>query len=135
MSTHTLRLPVLLVIVVLATLTAGCDDDATAPVSTTSSSPSVAASTEPSGEALTRAGLTVHLPLGCSATAIAADSCSGLSKVKVSAVGPLDDLIAPGVHRQDDGWIGLRVVGEAYVFAASSDRPALVELLDSATMA
>jgi hypothetical protein len=52
----------------------------------------------------------------------------------VSAIGPLDDLIAPGVYRHDGRWVGLRIVGEAYVFATSSDRQTLVELLASAVV-
>ena len=58
--------------------------------------------------------------------------CSGLRRLKLARVSPVEDLIRPGIHRGRDGWVGLRVVDDSYVYAVAGKREVLRTVLASA---
>src|SRR5690606_24600088 len=69
-----------------------------------------------------RAGVAVQLPDGCQPSRIEPGSCRGLEALRLARIGPLDDLIAPGVHRTGARtWVGLRVVDGPFVFAEATN--------------
>lgn len=81
----------------------------------------------------TRGGVTVRLPNGCSPEDITPVSCRGLRSLRLAKVGPMDDLIKPGVYERDGMWVGLRLVEESFVYAEAGNEEVLIELLASAS--
>lgn len=81
-----------------------------------------------------RAGVTVRLPSGCQPRGMSPTTCDGLRSLEIARVGPLDDLIRPGVHKQGKKkWVGLRLVGHSFVFATASNGEVIADVLDSAS--
>ena len=81
----------------------------------------------------TRGGVTVRLPYGCSPEEVTPVSCRGLRSLRLAKVGPLDDLIKPGVYKRDGMWVGLRLVEDSFVYAEAGNEEFLTELLASAS--
>jgi hypothetical protein len=96
--------------------------------------PSMAPSAKKPTRSFTRAGVTVHLPPSCRPGESSPVDCGGLRSLRIAKVGPLDDLIRPGVHRHGkQSWVGLRLVGNSYIFATASNAQVIRDLFASAS--
>ena len=126
-------------VVTLSAFAAGCTDQAapsSPPLQSQANQPA-SAPTEPLN--VTEAGLTVSVPHGCriedavsTQKGARTSGCSGLRRLKLARVSPVEDLIRPGIHRGRDGWVGLRVVDDSYVYAVAGKREVLRTVLASA---
>lgn len=114
----------------------GCE--VTTPDEASSAAPEELAISQPQEQMhndFTRAGVTVRLPAGCVPQGIAPGRCQGLQSLRVARIGPLDDLIRPGVHRDGrNEWIGLALVGDSFVFAEANNAAVIAKLFGSATI-
>lgn len=125
--------------VALSAFAAGCTDPADPSSLPVQSHANQSASAPTESPHVTEAGLTISVPSGCriedavsTQKGVRTSGCSGLRRLKLARVSPVEDLTRPGIYRSRGGWVGLRVIDDSYVYAVAGTREVLRTVLASA---